>query len=164
MLEANRDHAAKLSDVVCFDLYAAARAVTRAYAPQLAAVGLTYTQYLVMMALWQHAPRTVKELGGSLDLDSGTLSPLLKRLEATGFITRRRRIDDERSVEIAPTAKGRALAREAAKVSSAMSSAMGISARDARQLRALLGKLITSFGRHQGEALPLPAGEGTGSS
>lgn len=152
MIDSNRDHAAKLSDLLCFDLYAAARAVTRLYGPHLAALGLTYPQYLVMLTLWQHAPRTVKELGAQLDLDSGTLSPLLKRLEATGLVTRRRRADDERTVEIAPTPKGRALVRDAAGVPSAMAAAMAISAQEARRLRALLGKLTASLGRNEDTA------------
>jgi MarR family transcriptional regulator, organic hydroperoxide resistance regulator len=149
MSESNHDHAAKLSDQFCFDLYAAARAVARAYGPHLAAVGLTYPQYLVMTTLWQHAPRTVKELGQILDLDSGTLSPLLKRLEAAGLVTRNRRADDERTVEIAPTPKGRALVRDAANVPSSMATEMGISAQDARRVRTVLGKLIASVGRNQ---------------
>jgi MarR family transcriptional regulator, organic hydroperoxide resistance regulator len=161
VIEPNRDHVAKLSDLLCFDLYAAARAVTRAYGPHLAVVGLTYPQYLVMVTLWQHAPRTVKELGESLDLDSGTLSPLLKRLEATGLVTRHRRTDDERTVEIAPTPKGQDLMRAAAGVPSAMAAAMGISAQEARQLRALLGKLVVSFGRDQSYARARAATEET---
>jgi DNA-binding MarR family transcriptional regulator len=148
----NQDHAAKLSDELCFDLYAAARAITRAYGPQLAAIGLTYPQYLVMTTLWQHAPRTVKELGQKLDLDSGTLSPLLKRLEAAGLVTRHRRPDDERTVEIAPTAKGRALLRDSAGVPRAMATAMGISAEEARRIRALLAKLIASLGHKSRDA------------
>jgi DNA-binding MarR family transcriptional regulator len=157
--ESNQDHAAKLSDQLCFDLYAAARAVTRAYGPALAAVGLTYPQYLVMTTLWQHAPRTVKELGQKLDLDSGTLSPLLKRLESAGLVTRRRRADDERTVEIAPTPKGRALMRDAAGVPRAMATATGISAQDARRVRAVLGKLIASLGHnHDDEQRATEAG------
>ncbi len=150
MTEPTRDHAAKLADLLCFDLYAAARAVTRAYGPHLAAMELTYPQYLVMSALWQHAPRTVKELGIQLDLDSGTLSPLLKRLEAMGLVTRRRRTDDEREVEIAPTPKGRTLVRDAGGVAAAMATEMGITAQDARRLRGLLGQLIASVKRNDG--------------
>jgi len=160
VIEANRDHAAKLSDLLCFDLYAAARAVTRAYNPHLAAVGLTYPQYLVMVALWEHAPRTVKELGEHLDLDSGTLSPLLKRLEATGLLTRRRCTSDERTVEIAPTPKGQALMRSAAGVPRAIAGALGISEAEARRLRALLSKLIASVGRGQDETGPAIAETG----
>ncbi len=148
MAEPNLDHAAKLADLLCFDLYAAARAVTRAYGPHLAALDLTYPQYLVMSALWQHTPRTVSELGDQLDLDSGTLSPLLKRLEAAGLVTRRRRFEDERTVEIAPTPKGRVLARSAAAVPGAVANELGISAQEARQIRSLLRRLIASVERY----------------
>ena len=159
MNDSNQDHAARLSDQLCFDLYSAARAVTRAYGPALGAVGLTYPQYLVMTSLWQHAPRTVKELGQNLDLDSGTLSPLLKRLDAAGLVTRHRRPDDERTVEIAPTAKGRALARDASGVARTMAIAMGISAHEARQIRALLAKLIASLWRDPEDAPVAAAAE-----
>lgn len=135
-----------LSDLLCFDLSAATRVITRAYRPALSGLGLTYPQYLVMVMLWQHAPRTVKELGENLDLDSGTLSPLLKRLEASGLVTRRRRPHDERTVEIAPTAKGRALEREAERIPMEMAAVMGISESDERKLRALLRKLTASLG------------------
>jgi DNA-binding MarR family transcriptional regulator len=134
-----------LNDLVCFDLYSAARAITRAYRPILSVLGLTYPQYLVMVMLWQRAPRTVKELGENLDLDSGTLSPLLKRLEASGLVTRRRRPDDERTVEITPTPKGRTLEREAKRVPVEMSKVMGISQADERKLRSLLRKLTASL-------------------
>jgi DNA-binding MarR family transcriptional regulator len=140
-----------LSDLTCFDLYTAARAITRAYRPVLSGLGLTYPQYLVMVMLWQHAPRTVKELGENLDLDSGTLSPLLKRLEASGLVTRRRRPDDERTVEITPTPKGRALEREAKRVPVEISSAMGISHVEERKLRALLRKLTASLLEQAGD-------------
>lgn len=82
------------SDLLCFDIYAAARAITRAYRSPLSRLGLTYPQYLVMATLWESAPRSVKELGERLELDSGTLSPLLKRLEASGLVIRQRRADD----------------------------------------------------------------------
>ena len=134
-----------LSDRLCFDLYAAARAITRAYRPILSTLGLTYPQYLVMGMLWRQSPRTVKELGERLDLDSGTLSPLLKRLEASGFVTRRRRSDDERTVDIAPTPKGRALEHEAARVPIEMAAVMGVSEGEERKLRALLQKLTASL-------------------
>ena len=141
------------SDELCFDIYAAARAIARAYRPFLDTVGLTYPQYMVMVALWESAPRTVKALGESLDLDSGTLSPLLKRLEASGLVTRQRRRDDERTVEITPTTRGRALARTAEKAPREMASLMGISAADGRRLRTLLAKLTTSLAQHSEHAL-----------
>lgn len=134
-----------LSDPLCFDLYAAARAITRAYRPILSQLGLTYPQYLVMGMLWQRSPRTVKNLGESLDLDSGTLSPLLKRLEASGLVTRRRRSDDERTVDITPTPKGRALEREAERVPVEMAGVMGVSEAEERKLRVLLQKLTASL-------------------
>jgi MarR family transcriptional regulator, organic hydroperoxide resistance regulator len=137
--------AVALSDLLCFDLYSAHRAITRAYRPVLSGLALTYPQYLVMVMLWQHAPRTVKDLGENLDLDSGTLSPLLKRLEASGLVTRRRRSDDERTVQVAPTPKGRALERAAANIPEEMASVMGISEGDDRKLRALLRKLTESL-------------------
>lgn len=140
------------SGELSFDIYSAARAIARAYRPLLDKVGLTYPQYLVMVALWESAPRTVKALGETLELDSGTLSPLLKRLEASGLVTRQRRLDDERTVEITPTARGRALARTAEKAPGEMASLMGISAADARRLRNLLAKLTTSLARHAGQA------------
>jgi DNA-binding MarR family transcriptional regulator len=134
-----------LSDQLCFDLYAAARAITRAYRPILSTLGLTYPQYLVMGMLWQHSPRSVKDLGERLDLDSGTLSPLLKRLEASGLVTRQRRLDDERTVDITPTPRGRALEREAEGVPMEMAAIMGVSETDERKLRSLLQKLTASL-------------------
>jgi DNA-binding MarR family transcriptional regulator len=142
----------ELSDLLCFDVYSAARTITRAYRPLLSALGLTYPQYLVMVALWESAPRTVKELGESLQLDSGTLSPLLKRLEASGLVTRQRRLDDERAVEITPTSRGRALLRAADKVPAAMAALMGISVDEERRLRTLLGKLTASLEQHPEDA------------
>ena len=98
-----------LDDQLCFALYAASRAVTARYRPMLDVLGLTYPQYLVMMLLWESDHQTVGQLGSRLALDSGTLSPLLKRLTAAGLVTRHRRVEDERSVSIALTDEGRAL-------------------------------------------------------
>src|SRR2546421_13103824 len=92
-----------LDEQLCFALYAASRAVTARYRPMLDELGLTYPQYLVMMLLWEEDNQTVGQLGVKLALDSGTLSPLLKRLTAAGLVTRHRRIEDERSVSIALT-------------------------------------------------------------
>src|SRR5215207_9874594 len=98
-----------LDDQLCFALYAASRAVTARYRPMLEAIGLTYPQYLVMMLLWEEDHQTVGQLGSRLALDSGTLSPLLKRLTSAGLVTRHRRVEDERSVSIALTDEGRSL-------------------------------------------------------
>jgi DNA-binding MarR family transcriptional regulator len=138
----------ELNELLCFDLCAAGRAVARAYRPLLSVVGLTYPQYLVMVALHQRAPRTVTELGDRLALDSGTLSPLLKRLDHSGLVTRGRRQEDERAVEVGLTSKGTALLREAASVPAQMAAAVGLSAQAGHQLRALLEQLTTSLVDH----------------
>jgi DNA-binding MarR family transcriptional regulator len=98
---------------LCFALYAASRAMTRAYGPLLERLGLTYPQYLVMLVLWDGDGASIKALGERLELDSGTLTPLAKRLEADGLIRRRRSADDERVVELHLTAAGRALKAKA---------------------------------------------------
>ncbi len=108
-----RPEPVQLDQLVCFALYAASRAVVTAYRPLLDEVGLTYPQYLVLLVLWQGGPRPVKELGAALHLDSGTLSPLLKRLEAAGLVRRERRPGDERSVLVSLTDAGRELERAA---------------------------------------------------
>lgn len=112
--------ALRLDNQLCFALYAASGLVTRAYRPLLEPLGLTYPQYLVMMALWERAPRTVKEIGQALDLDSGTLTPLLKRLESAGLVTRRRDAEDERRVQVDLTPEGEALRERAAAVPAAL--------------------------------------------
>lgn len=114
-----------LDDQLCFALYAASRAVTARYRPLLEAIGLTYPQYLVMMLLWEQDNQTVGQLGTRLALDSGTLSPLLKRLTAAGLVTRHRRVEDERSVSIALTDAGRALQDRAISISESMIGAIG---------------------------------------
>lgn len=100
------DDALKLEEQLCFPIYAAANATVRLYRPLLEPLGLTYLQYLVMMILWEHAPVSVGDVGRRLVLDSGTLTPLLKRLETNGLVTRRRDTSDERRVMIALTAEG----------------------------------------------------------
>jgi len=114
-----------LDDQLCFALYAASRAVTARYRPMLDRIGLTYPQYLVMMLLWETDHQTVGQLGSRLALDSGTLSPLLKRLTAAGLVTRHRRVEDERSVAIALTEKGRALHDQALGISESMIGTIG---------------------------------------
>lgn len=105
-----------LDDQLCFALYSASRALTRAYAPLLEPLGLTYPQYLVLLVLWERDGVAVKQLGERLGLDSGTLTPLLKRLAAQGLVERRRGADDERLVRIHLTPAGRALRGKARKV------------------------------------------------
>ncbi len=100
------DEALKLDEQICFPIYAAANATVRFYRPLLEPLGLTYLQYLVMLILWEHAPVSVGDIGRKLVLDSGTLTPLLKRLEANGLVSRRRDTSDERRVMIALTPEG----------------------------------------------------------
>jgi MarR family transcriptional regulator, organic hydroperoxide resistance regulator len=114
-----------LDDQLCFALYAASRAVTARYRPMLDEIGLTYPQYLVMMLLWETDHQTVGQLGSRLALDSGTLSPLLKRLTTAGLVTRHRRVEDERSVSIALTDEGRALRDRAFAISESMIGTIG---------------------------------------
>ena len=106
----------QLDDQLCFALYHASRALTRAYAPLLEPLGLTYPQYLVLLVLWERDGLPVKEVGERLALDSGTLTPLCKRLEQQGLVERRRGEDDERLVRIHLTSEGRALRGKARKI------------------------------------------------
>ncbi len=128
---------------LCFPLYAATRAVTRAYGPLLQDFGLTYPQYLTLLALWDNGePMSVGALGSRLRLDSGTLTPLLKRLEQAGFVTRRRDPDDERRVLIAVTAAGRDLRDQVSDVPVRLVESLGLDAAESRELRRLLGRLL----------------------
>jgi DNA-binding MarR family transcriptional regulator len=139
----------ELDDQLCFALYAASRAVTARYRPMLDKMGLTYPQYLVMMLLWETDGQTVGQLGNRLALDSGTLSPLLKRLTAAGLVTRHRRVDDERSVSIALTEAGRSLQSQAFDVSKEMIGALGLTIAEFDHLKAELRDLtekVTSDG------------------
>jgi MarR family transcriptional regulator, organic hydroperoxide resistance regulator len=131
-----------LDDQLCFALYAASRAVTARYRPMLEAIGLTYPQYLVMMLLWESDNQTVGQLGSRLALDSGTLSPLLKRLTAAGLVTRHRRVEDERSVSIALTDAGRALQARAISISEEMIGAIGFCTSEFDDLKTQL-RLLT---------------------
>lgn len=115
-----------LDDQLCFALYAASRAVTARYRPLLDELGLTYPQYLVMLVLWEQDSISVRDLGTALQLESSTLSPLLKRLEAGGLLRRERRPDDERSVAIRLTEAGAKLRERARAVPSAIDAAMGL--------------------------------------
>ncbi|MEO7401996.1 MAG: MarR family transcriptional regulator [Polaromonas sp.] len=106
----------QLDNQLCFALYSTSLAMTRLYKPLLDELGLTYPQYLVLLVLWEKDGLTVSELGGRLFLDSGTLTPLLKRMEAAGLITRLRAVEDERRVHITLTADGRQLKSRAEKI------------------------------------------------
>jgi len=106
----------KLENQLCFPLYALSRQITTLYRPHLEKLGLTYPQYLVMMVLWEHSSVTVKLLGELLCLDSGTLTPLLKRMEAAGLLARKRSAGDERMVDVTITRKGEDMEAEAGSI------------------------------------------------
>jgi MarR family transcriptional regulator, organic hydroperoxide resistance regulator len=126
----------QLDNQLCFALYSASRAMTAAYAPLLDELGLTYPQYLVMLVLWERDGERVSQIGERLYLDSATLTPLLKRLEARNLIERRRSREDERVVEVFLTAAGKRLERKAADVPACMLGKAKLSVAEAIKLRA----------------------------
>lgn len=142
----------RLSDLLCFSVYSAAHAFGRAYKPHLDRLGLTYPQYLTMLVLWEADDLSVKAIGARLGLDSGTLTPLLKRLEASGLVTRRRDPADERSVRIALTDKGRALQDAAKAVPLAMACAIGRPEQDIERLRREMVALTAMLDAYADEA------------
>jgi len=133
-----------LEEQVCFALSVAARSVVAVYRPLLEPMGLTHPQYLVMLALWQHAPLSVRELSGLLQLDPGTLSPLLKRLEAIGYLRRERDPSDERSLSVTLTPSGRALRDAATKIPPAVVERLGLPLGELHSLHAALTRVIAA--------------------
>lgn len=132
----------KLENQLCFPLYAAARAVVGKYGPLLKELGLTYTQYIVMMVLWENDGVSVRSLGEKLHLDSGTLTPLLKKLENIGYVTRKRSEEDERVVLVSLTETGRGLKEKAAEVPGEVASCVPLTPEEAAALYGLLYKII----------------------
>lgn len=139
------DDLLRLDAQLCFPLYAAANATIRAYRPILAPLGLTYPQYLVMLVLWEGDGRSVSEIGACLHLDSGTLTPLLKRLEAAGVVRRRRQATDERVVLVELTAEGRALREKARAVPKAMAGRLCLDHEQFNRLRDDLRRLVANL-------------------
>ncbi len=135
----------RLDDRLCFALYSASRAMTAAYRPLLAELGLTYPQYLVLLALGEDGTVSVGQLGERLQLDSGTLSPLLKRMESSGIVRRERRADDERQVEVALTPMGRRTARKAECIPEKLFPAMGLTVRQVAELRETIHTLTQTL-------------------
>lgn len=131
----------RVDDQLCFALYSASKALTAAYRQALSELGLTYPQYLTMLAVWESDGRTVAELGRAIELDSGTLSPLLRRLEAVGLIRRERSTTDERMVRVFVTERGRELEPQAAAVRLRVEAATGLSREEFEELRAMLHRL-----------------------
>ncbi|MEO6015721.1 MAG: MarR family transcriptional regulator [Polaromonas sp.] len=142
----NTDVMLQLDNQLCFALYSTSLAMTKVYKPHLDDIGLTYPQYLAMLALWERDGLMVSELGERLHLDSGTLTPLLKRLEASGFITRIRAVEDERRVHITLTAAGRKLKAKAANIPACILSASQCSVGElvdlTQQVQALRRRLV----------------------
>lgn len=136
--------ALKLSNQLCFPIYAAANAIQKAYRPHLAPLGLTYPQYLVMLVLWERDGPSLGDIGRRLHLDSGTLTPLLKRLEVAGLLTRRRSDQDERVVLIALTEEGRALKAKAEPIPFQLAEAMHLEPAQALALKEGLEALFSA--------------------
>lgn len=141
MAEVN-DDPLLLHSQVCFPLYAATNLLQRLYRPLLAPLGLTYSQYLVMLILWERAPVTVGEIGACLHLDNGTLTPLLKRMERGGFITRRRDPRDESRVLIALTPHGKALRAQAIKIPQELARRITLAPTEIESLRSSVASLV----------------------
>lgn len=135
----------KLENQLCFPLYVCSKEIVRRYTPYLEPLGLTYTQYITMMALWEYGTMSVTELGDKISLDSGTLTPLLKKLEDKGYVIRVRNKRDERSVQVRLTEDGNALREEARGIPEAMGSCIDITMEDALELQRLLRKLMNSL-------------------
>ena len=133
----------KLENQLCFPLYAAAKEVVRKYKPLLDELDLTYTQYITMMVLWEKESLNVKELGSILYLDSGTLTPLLKKLEAKGYVNRLRCKEDERNLIISITEKGVALKEQAANIPSEMTKWVNLSKEEIHAMYHSLYKLLS---------------------
>lgn len=141
-----------LENQVCFGLAVAARSVIALYRPVLEPLGLTHPQYLVMLALWEREPRTVKDLSETLALEPATLSPLLKRLEATGYIERRRSAADERALEVRLTETGRALRAEAETIPPRIVERLGLPVSELESLRESLHTVIDAAVRADARA------------
>ena len=138
----NQYEALKLENQMCFPLYAGSRVVIKMHKPYLDKLDLTYTQYIAMMLLWEHKSMTVKEMGQALYLDSGTLTPLLKKLEAKGMLTRARSVKDERNLIVTVTEAGEALKDDALKVHDAMHANCPLNREEAEQLGSILHKIM----------------------
>nr|WP_320022655.1 MarR family transcriptional regulator [uncultured Draconibacterium sp.] len=136
------DDELKLKSQVCFPIYALSREIISVYRPILEELDLTYPQYLAMIVLWENEPQKVNEIGDKLNLDNGTITPLLKRMAAKGLISRKRNSKDERVVEISLTKSGKQLQTKAANAPHKVVKAMGITPEDLMQLKELVLKIL----------------------
>nr|WP_197480045.1 MarR family transcriptional regulator [Paenibacillus swuensis] len=145
------DDVLKLENQLCFSVYACSREIIKLYRPILDELGLTYTQYVTMLALWERDGVTVKELGQQLYLDSGTLTPLLKKLEGMGLVTRTREKADERNVNIGLTEKGAALKAQAQEVPDKLFGIAGIELKEALEVQAKVKSMLKKMQDFQGK-------------
>lgn len=141
MLETNYD-ALKIENQICFPLYACSREIIKSYKPFLDEIDLTYTQYIAMMVLWEHKTMNVKAMGEILFLDSGTLTPVLKKLESKGLVTRQRSTADERNLVVTITEAGEALKEKAVTVPAAIAKCSNIELEEAAMLYRILYKML----------------------
>jgi len=135
----------KLENQLCFPLYACSKEIVKRYAPFLEEIDLTYTQYITMMVLWEHKEMNVKELGRHLYLDSGTLTPVLKKLEQKAYVTRKRDTRDERVLNVAVTDKGMELREKAVCVPEKIGGCVKLELEEVLQLQKILQKVLKSF-------------------
>lgn len=135
----------KLENQLCFPLYVCSKEIVKNYKPFLDEIDLTYTQYIAMMVLWEHKEMNVKELGTYLFLDSGTLTPVLKKLEQKGYITRERDKEDERVLNVVITQQGEALKEKALDIPMKIGACVPLEPEDAKKLYEIMNKLLKSF-------------------
>lgn len=138
--------ALKLENQICFPLYACSKEIVRKYKPHLDKLDLTYTQYITMMVIWEHREINVKELGEYLYLDSGTLTPVLKKLEQKGWIERTRAKDDERVLIVTLTESGEELKEKALDIPKSIGSCVNLDSEEAKELYKLLYKILGKLG------------------
>lgn len=138
-------HSLQLENQLCFPLYAIAKEIIGLYRPFLDAIDITYPQYLVMMVLWEREGLTVNQIGAKLYLDSGTLTPLLKRLEVKGFIIRKRKKEDERVVEVFLADKGRNLQQKACEIPAKMQEKLNLTIEDLFELKETVQKILNKI-------------------
>lgn len=137
--------ALKLKNQLCFPLYVCSKEVVKKYKPFLDAIDLTYTQYITMMVMWEHKEMNVKELGNCLFLDSGTMTPVLKKLEQKGYITRQRSKEDERVLNVTITPEGEQLKEKAVEIPSQIGQCVPLEPEESMQLYTILQKLLGNF-------------------
>ena len=142
--EPSQDNDLLLERQLCFALSVASRSVIGAYRPVLEELNLTHPQYLVMLALWEHSPRTVREISDALAMEPATLSPMLKRLEANGLVTRERVVGNERALAVGLTVEGRSLRKRALSVPGTMMEKLGLSLEQAEDLNRMMGEVIAA--------------------